>query len=418
MNNGNFISKDLNGLLEKYLSKDQIESYIRTIATNFIPKHPLRLTDTGNQLNKYFNENVKTKSIRIFADTLITFVSKALAEHRYIDFLLDFSKLILIQGEKNLSYEISNLIIQLSSKNKAYENYHASALLHLAEYHMSQANTKEALHYIKSARTIFESLKDNFNIGKCEFLVGAIYVEQGDLKAGKVRLENCLNYINPDNDKLLSAQIDVHFGIICYVEGKLDEAQKHYNQASKIFEQLGDQRRLCEVLINQAMIYRKQNNIQRALEVYNYCSEIARENGFAPILNLCFINKTEIYWENKEIDRASKYSQKALELSYLLNDRYSIAEVHKLNGLIAKRQSNYTLAENYLLTSLRLNEELDQKLNAAETNHELGNLYTETGNNNFAMQYLMAALKYYTKITSKSKANQIEVQLQNLAVSG
>jgi tetratricopeptide (TPR) repeat protein len=405
---------DLNSILGKFLLQEQIHKYIETIALDFLPQQALRMTSDEHQLNDYFNENIQTKKIRLLSDTLVTYVSKILEEERYIEFLLEFGKLIITRGENNLTLDIALMVYSLVDKKKKYENHKAQTFLLFADFHMRQASWKEAFNAIKSAKAIFELLGNRSGLGECEFLIGSAFVEQGDLKAGKFRLENCLTYLKQEDDPMLFAMIDVHLGIIAFIEGNLESALNYYNRAQSKFELLGDERRRAETLLNKGVVYRNLGQIEKAIEIFNESSDIARQNGYLPTLNLCFINKAEIYLQKEELERSYKYSQKAIELSYLLNDRLSIADVHRFLGIIAKKQKNYSLAENYLLTSLRLNHELNEELNAAETDYELGLLYKEKGNKDTARVHLTKALKYYNQNNSKAFTAVIESQLSSL----
>ena len=129
---------------------------------------------------------------------------------------------------------------------------------------------------------------------------------------------------------------------------------------------------------------------------------------------MCFVNKAEIYLQKEELGQSDKYSQNAIELSYLLNDRLSIADVHKIQGVISKKQKNFSLAENYLLTSLRLNRELNEELKTAEINYELGLLYKENGNKDNALAHLTKAFIYYNHNKLKTYTSLIESQLSSL----
>jgi len=405
---------DLNSILNKFLTQAKIHEYIESIAFDFLSQQPLRLTSDENQLNEYFNENIQTKKIRLLSDTLVTYVSKVLKEEKFIEFLLEFGKLILVRGENNLTLDIALMIYSLVDKKKKYEIYKAQTFLLFADFHMRQASWKEAFNAIKRARLIYESIGNRSGLGECEFLIGSVYVEQGDLKAGKFRLENCLTYLNEEDDSLIFAMIDVHLGTIAFIEENFESALNYYNKAQRKFEILGDDRRRAETLLNKGVVYKNLGQIEKAVEIFNESSDISRQNSFLPTLNLCFVYKAEIYLQKEELDRSSKYSQKAIELSYLLNDRLSIAGVHKILGVISKKQKNYSLAENYLLTSLRLNHELNEELKTAETNYELGLLYKENGNNDNALIHLTNALNYYSQNNSKSFSAVIESQLLSI----
>ena len=55
---------DLNSILARFLSLSQIHEYIESIALDFLPQQPLRMTSDENQLNDYFNENIQTNKTR------------------------------------------------------------------------------------------------------------------------------------------------------------------------------------------------------------------------------------------------------------------------------------------------------------------------------------------------------------------
>ncbi|MFA7420133.1 MAG: tetratricopeptide repeat protein [Melioribacteraceae bacterium] len=410
----NFV-KDLNSLISECLTSEQSNSYFKTMMETVYPNSS-EIVSTNELYSRIFNENLQSEKVRLFADTIITHISKELSEEKYIEFLLQFSKLILTQGENNLSYELASTVLTLCNSKKEFELLKAQGLLLTAEFYMKQAIWKDAVSSIKLSIEIFE--RNNFIAGlaKCEFLMGSMYVEKGDLKAGRVRLDNCLNYLNQSNDTQLTAMVEVHFGIISYIEGNFQKALDYYEKARTKFETHGDLRRKAEVLQNIGMIYQQQNHFTKALGIYNECIDIAKDKGYKPILNLSLINKAAIFLEQNAIEDSFKTAHEAMTLSYQLNDKLSIADIHKILGIISSRKENYSAAETYLLTSLRLNNELNQDLNAAETNYELGILYKTRGDRSRAFTHLLSAYKYYNKNNSKSLSVEIESHLSSLTI--
>lgn len=406
--------KDLNALISGYLSHEQCESYLLTMTETFYP-NSTHIESSTELFTKIFNDNLVSERIRFLTDTLVTFASKELPEEKYIELLLEFSKLILNQGENNLSFELATNVINYCNSTDKYELYKAQGLLLIAEFYMRQAIWKEAVNSIKLGRDIYESNNYKNGLAKCEFLMGSMYVEKGDLKAGKVRLDNCLNYLDQDKDPMMMAMIEVHFGIISYIEGNFQKSLNYYEKALHKFENLGDSRRKAEVLQNIGMIHKQLKDYPRALAIYNECIKIAKDFGYKPILNLSFINQAEIYLEQNKIEESFKFAHDAMTLSYQLNDKLSIAEIHKILGVISKRKENYSAAEHYLLTSLRLNKDLNQDLNMAETNYELGMLYKDKGDKSQAHNHLLNAYKYYNKNNSKTLSSEIESCLAGLA---
>ena len=392
----NNFASDLNTLLNRFLTADDILEYLENIALDFIPQE-FRLYPKENLLNKFFIDRVLSKDIRLVSDTLITFASSKLADEKYIPFLLEFSKLALVQGENNLSYDITILLIQKIVSSNEYKKELASAYLLLAEFYLNQANWKEATKNLYTAKEIFQSIDDQYGMARAEFLLGSMYVEKGELETGHYRLTSSLKIIGENGDKRLVAMIETNFAIIYSMNRDYEKAIQSYNKALKKFEELGDDRRRAEVLVNIGMSYRKLGQSTLAIEYFEKSHDIALKHSYYPILKLCYFNKAELLFQIGRLKEASEYSQKALDLSYQMNDKVAIADIHRINGIIARKQKNYILSQSYLLTSLRLNETLNDEINAAETNYELGLLFSDMGDVPKASDHLMSAVKYYQK---------------------
>ncbi len=92
-----------------------------------------------------------------------------------------------------------------------------------------------------------------------------------------------------------------------------------------------------------------------------------------------------------------------MEVAYKLSDKLTIAEVYRIKGMIQRNLKNYTLAENFLLTSLRLNKEAGNQLNVAETSNELGLLYRDMGRIKDSEQRFKEALEYSNRLMQNLK---------------
>jgi tetratricopeptide (TPR) repeat protein len=412
MTEKNKFIKDLNTLINDYLTEKDIKEYIESVVQAFSPHMTFGSSD--DLFSSYFKDAVLSEKVRLLTDTLITYVKGVFTPKKYNEFLLQFGKILLNQGENDLAYDIATMVLNYSENVKDMDNFRGEAYLLVAEFHMRQAIWKDSLTAIKKARDIFEEKNYKDGLGKCEFLIGSLYVQKGELKAGSIRLKHCFKYINEKKNPLLTAMVEVNMGIIFFIEGKMNESLDLYNKALSKFELLGDTRRKTEVLQNIGMIYRNQKKYNSAIQIYDECIGIAGQFGYQPILNLCFCNKAEIYLEQGDLEEAFNFAQKSLVLSYQLNDKLTLADIHKMLGVIALKKRNFSSAENFLLTSLRLNQDLNQELNCAETNYQLGVLYKTKGNKSQAHNYLLNAFKFYNKNQSKTIAAEIESHLSSL----
>ncbi|MHB8931602.1 MAG: tetratricopeptide repeat protein [Melioribacteraceae bacterium] len=392
----NNFASNLNTLLSRFLTAEDVLEYLENIAIKFIPPD-FRRYPKENLLSKFFTDSVLSKDIRLVSDTLITFADSKLDQEKYVSFLLEFSKLALVQGENDLSYDITMLLIQRIITTNEYKKELASAYLMLAEFYLNQAGWDEATKNLYDAKEIFTALDDKYGMARSEFLLGSMYVEKGDLETGHYRLASSLKIIGEDGDKRLVAMIETNFAIIYSMNRDYEKAIQSYNKALTKFEELNDDRRKAEVLVNIGMSYRKLGQSTTAIDYFEKSHDIAKRYSYFPILKLCYFNKAELLFQIGKLNEATEYSQKALDLSYQMNDKAAIADIHRINGTIARYQKNYVLAESYLLTSLRLNETLNDEINAAETNYELGLLFSDMGDVPKATTHLMKSVKYYQR---------------------
>lgn len=97
-----------------------------------------------------------------------------------------------------------------------------------------------------------------------------------------------------------------------------------------------------------------------------------------------------------------------MDVCYQVNNTVAIADIYKLKGIIARKQFEFQLAEEYFKASLRLNNELNHELNFAETAVELGLLYQELNIDKSYEFYFNKALEYYEKIGAKEKVAEIK----------
>ncbi len=110
----------------------------------------------------------------------------------------------------------------------------------------------------------------------------------------------------------------------------------------------------------------------------------------------------------QDVALSKAFADKAMEICYKTNDKLSVAEIYKVEGIIKRVQKNYSLAENFLLTSMRINKEYKNELNYAETSLELGILYKQWKKFDKAKESFEQALNYFKKIRAVHEIENIE----------
>jgi tetratricopeptide (TPR) repeat protein len=162
------------------------------------------------------------------------------------------------------------------------------------------------------------------------------------------------------------------------------------------------------------MLYTQKGDYYSALSEFDKSIALSIEMGFLSKLGISYLSKAFILTQLKDYPLASVFANRAIEICSKLNDRLSMADIYKIQGIIERNLSNYKLSENYFLTSLRINKELSNGLNEAETLYELGKLYIDMNQKNMGLQVFKSSLEYFRNINSSGMVSRLKLAISQL----
>ena len=397
---------ELNGLLKEYFSNDELNRL------NLKINPPKQGSDkvTGMINDFYRNQlqiNISNYSERIKIDRTVTFSEKTLQSDKFYKFLLDLSQLCLSRGRLNLANELFKKV----NRNSNNTVLKAESLLGLADVFSRRANWQRSLVEIEDAESIYIGLNDNSGLAKCEKLLGYIYGERGDLAKAKDYFLNALSLLNPENDLEFAATLESNLGILDNMQGNTDDSIKHLTNALVSYNKLGNNWCITQVKHNIGLVHFESGDYESALVAFDEGIEIARQGSFISILCLIYLAKSQVLVATDDLYYASKFADKALDISNSTDDKLTSADIYMVKGIIERQKKNYNAAENYLLTSLRINTKLKNEENIAYTSFELAVLYERKNNSQSKESYLTSALKYFKQVNSFKKIKKIEDML-------
>ena len=402
------ISEELKFILVKFFDENEADMFIQNIMEDILILTSINSFDRGGESNSFSSGSFFTSKIRSIADRIMTFARENLDDDKYYSFLIEFGKIIINEGELFLASEMFSNVLKYTLNNEDLKLFKAQADISMARIYLKQANWKKSESYLNDAKKIFQRVNDNKGLSQCEHLSGIIASSQGDLvKAESIFLKG-LSYLDLDEDLLLVGSIETNLGNIASKTGKHDEALQHYQSSLKKLQELNDNRRIAEVRNNMGLVYIHKKEYEFALFEFDECSKLALDGRYLPILGISYLNKALVYIEINELKLSAFYASKAMDICYQVNDTLSIADIYKLKGMIAKKQFEFQLAEEYFKASLRLNQELNNDLNFAEAAFELGLLYHELNIKKSYEFYLNKALEYYQNINAQDKISEIK----------
>jgi tetratricopeptide (TPR) repeat protein len=397
---------ELNGLLKEYFSNDELNRL------NLKINPPKEGSDkvTGMINDFYRNQlqiNISNYSERIKIDRTVTFSEKTLQSDKLYKFLLDLSQLCLSRGRLNLANELFKKV----NRNSNNTVLKAESLLGLADVFSRRANWQRSLVEIEDAESIYIGLNDNSGLAKCENLLGSIYGERGDLAKAKDYFLNALSLLNPENDLEFAATLESNLGILDNMQGNTDDSIKHLTNALVSYNKLGNNWCITQVKHNIGLVHFESGDYESALVAFDEGIEIAKQGSFISILCLIYLAKSQVLVATDDLYYASKFADKALDISNSTDDKLTSADIYLVKGIIERQRKNYNAAENYLLTSLRINTKLKNEENIAYTSFELAVLYERKNNSQSKESYLTSALKYFKQVNSFKKIKKIEDML-------
>ncbi len=405
-NNIKNIIKDLNKLLDDYMTEASSREFIRKLQEdNFVNNE-----ESGfSELDKSQVEFDVPGGIdhRVMVDKMITHCENDLTEEKFYNLLLDLSQLMLYRGEVAFSLEIvENLLGKVNSDNK-YVSYVAEANLMISKIYWSQAIWDDCNYYVSKAMQLYLSISNEHGIAKCENMLGTLYGEKGEFEKALQYLENALAHLKEENDLATRAVILTNLGVIYTINGDFEKAVWNLKTAIEKLESLNDTRRASRVYHNIGMLFTRMGKYDEALDEFNKCISHSLDNDYLSNCAIAYVGKAYIYTKLKNSALADAYTDKAMEIAYKINDTLSIADIYKIKGMIHNEMDNFQLSEEFFENSIRLNKDLESKLNEAESSAELGKLLQKNDRENEAKPYLDSAVSYYEEIKADDILNEL-----------
>ncbi len=339
---------------------------------------------------------------------IITLAEQKLKKTRYIEFLLNLGDYAISQGEYEFAIETHKKIITESRSDSNLVGLAANASYSIGEIYSREAKWTECFDYIKKAFIMFKNQNDLKGCARCENLLGAIYGERGDLPEAANHFEESLRYLDEKRDAVFIGEIEINLGIINNIYSNYDQALFYYNRALVNFQRLNNHHKLAQIRHNLGVTYLKKKEYAAALKELDKSIAVSLNDSIYSVLGISYITKAFIYSQMADVELSKAFADKAMELCYKTNDKLSVAEIYKVEGIIKRVQKKYSIAENFLLTSLRMNKEYNNDLNYAETSLELGILYKEWQKFEKAKESFGHALKYFKKIRAVHEIENIE----------
>lgn len=396
-------AEEIKNLLSNYVDEKELSSFINKFEVNDSVKN-----SSTEMINNFYAQQLKIEysfgKDRMQIDRTITFAQKNLPTEKYLELLKKLAQLCISNGKLSFATEILIKLLKQSSNDKEKADSH----LLLSDVFSRRADWNKSIEALEKANELFVKTGNRNGNSKCENMLGVIYGEKGNITEAQKHFEKCYELLDRGEERELVASIESNLGIVMNIQGKYEKAAFYFEKALLYFETVKDFRRIAELRQNIGMLYFNKNEHEAAIEEIDKSIEIALDKKLMPVLALSYLSKSNLLLALNDDDAALAFANKALEISNLIDDKLSIADIYRTKSLIERKIRNFRQAENYLQSSLRLNSNSGNNLNSAEAKMELGELYGEMEMKEDREKMLNESLKQYNELNIIDCARKVE----------
>lgn len=201
-------------------------------------------------------------------------------------------------------------------------------------------------------------------------------------------------------DALAAARTRNNLGMALVEAGLLDEAEIHYSEAHRLFEQHGDGHGRANALANLAAVLRRRGRFTEALRNQQLALDWYRSTGASRNIGITLRSMALAEMELERYDEAARHVQEALDIALKLGLDLDAAEGFGRLGRIQHRAGDDTAAEVALHRAVHHSRRCGSRHEEARALRLLGDVAATTGRTADARRWWLDALRVYQLLGS------------------
>ena len=215
----------------------------------------------------------------------------------------------------------------------------AGAYTSLANNYSSEGKIKDAMKYYQSGLSLFEEIKDTFNIGLTYQNIGNLLRNQNDYSGAEKYFLKSIPLFHAIHERSNMASGYNFFGICLKNEKKLDSALLVYDKGIAIYDSLHDDFGKATILLNQGVVFQEKGDLDRALVNYKKCLAVFEKSDDKDAISFALNSIAIIYYKKGDYANAKKAGERELQLARdikypenIMNAAQILAQVYKGMG--------------------------------------------------------------------------------------
>jgi diguanylate cyclase (GGDEF)-like protein len=262
-------------------------------------------------------------------------------------------------------------------------------------------NTRLALQISQQAGTLALQIDYQKGLAYCLYLNCLCHFILADENSLLEKAFQALSLFEGLQDQHGAAKAHNLLALIYERQDQLEKAVDAYRMCLIIRRNLGDRAGQSAVLNNIALVHRSQENDAQALEYLFEAYKLAEASEDPETQAYALANIAEVYQDTGEYTRAMSYAQRALQLNIQVNDRALESTLLTLIGKLSYQFGQHDEAVAYLRRSLNVSQETGNRNDEGDALLALGVLYQDLSQYETAGTTLDLALQVMRQLGSR-----------------
>jgi tetratricopeptide (TPR) repeat protein len=210
------------------------------------------------------------------------------------------------------------------------------------------------------------------------------------------------------HDGAMLGKIILNLGVIANIEGDLEAARAHYEEAYRLFDSHGDRPSAALALHNRGMVEADQEQWENADRSFAGALDLATRDGDADLIARTLVNRSEVLAARGQMHEVIAHCDRALELFALQGDELGRGEALCWRARGGRLLGDLAMAERNATEAVQIASRCGARLLEAEANRELGEVKRARGSEDAARVLLQRALELFRELGSVRDVEAVE----------
>jgi len=328
-----------------------------------------------------------------------------------IKFLNILSDCDLVQGKFFNSSLSLERIIKLAEEHK-YPVAKAEAMINMGTQLSKSGKWEKANVKFEEAKKIVEKFENPYLLGLTLGGLGEIYFRTGKVKDAIAAGQKMIEIGEKIDNQILIGQATNIIMISWHGIGKLDLALEFNLKTIDAYRKAGDNSKLGLAFNNRGEIYKALEEYEKALDSYKEGLD-ADENNIAINAAYVYPNMAECYVRLGQISEAKEAFEKAESQMKNSEDKYAVAYLWMVKGMIESLEGNEDEAIDWLFKAEKRMKSLNVPFDAGMIILEHSHVLTKYGHKFEGLMKMKEALTYFEQAKSELMIEKIKTLIEN-----